>query len=245
MRWHRDIRRYLREARRYRSEHGESAPGAGLLLRDFNNWRRSQRQSSSPLADGLPWVTYAMRAFLDGIIQPQMSVFEWGSGGSTVYFASRVERLITIEHDAGWLDVVRNALAAPGMDTAWQGLLIPPEHSGQQHDPADPGSYSSTDEPWNGYTFRGYASAIDAFADSAFDVIMVDGRARPSCAAHAIAKVKAGGYLILDNAERPHYRWIHQNMENLGWETRNLSGPGPYLRQFWGGTAWRKPVATF
>lgn len=53
--------------------------------------------------------------------------------------------------------------------------------------------------------FKAYASAIDAYPDGHFDVVMVDGRARTSCLVHALPKLRKGGLSILDNAEREHY----------------------------------------
>lgn len=50
-----------------------------------------------------------------------------------------------------------------------------------------------------------YVSQIDAFADASFDVVLIDGRARPACICHSVAKVKPGGMLILDNSDRAYY----------------------------------------
>jgi predicted O-methyltransferase YrrM len=47
--------------------------------------------------------------------------------------------------------------------------------------------------------YRNYVEQIDAFADATFDIVLVDGAARPSCIMHSIHKVKPGGLLIVDN----------------------------------------------
>lgn len=46
---------------------------------------------------------------------------------------------------------------------------------------------------------------IKKFPDNYFDIVLVDGRSRPSCLFHSLNKVKKGGLLVLDNAEREYY----------------------------------------
>lgn len=53
--------------------------------------------------------------------------------------------------------------------------------------------------------FETYVKSIDKFPDNYFDLIIVDGRARPSCIKHAMNKVKTGGVLLIDNADRTYY----------------------------------------
>ena len=50
-----------------------------------------------------------------------------------------------------------------------------------------------------------YVHAIDAEPDASFDVIAVDGRKRVPCLLQAIRKVKPGGLLVLDDAQRERY----------------------------------------
>jgi predicted O-methyltransferase YrrM len=53
--------------------------------------------------------------------------------------------------------------------------------------------------------FALYVKQIDEFPDEYFDIILIDGRARPSCIKRSVSKVKPGGLLILDNSEREYY----------------------------------------
>jgi hypothetical protein len=43
-------------------------------------------ERSSPLEIELPWISYAAIDFLDGYLKPDMTVYEYGSGGSTLFF---------------------------------------------------------------------------------------------------------------------------------------------------------------
>ena len=89
-------------------------------------------------------------------------------------------------------------------------------------------------------SFVDYARLIDDYADESFDLVAVDGRARCACVWHARAKVKPGGYLMLDNSDRPFYDPARQYLSD--WEKRDLFGPGPYVDRFWGTTFWRRPA---
>ncbi len=94
-------------------------------------------------------------------------------------------------------------------EVAWTIELITPsvaEDAANAEDAADPARYRSV-APYSEYLdFQNYVTQIDAFPDSTFDIVLVDGRARPACLIHALPKVRRGGLLILDNAERPHYQ---------------------------------------
>jgi predicted O-methyltransferase YrrM len=73
---------------------------------------------------------------------------------------------------------------------------------------------------------------IDAFPDGAFDVVLVDGQARPSCLKHAYTKVKPGGMLILDNADVPEY--LAQTRQYLAnFEVHHFYGIGPIWGVMW------------
>src|SRR5881296_3104277 len=49
-----------------------------------------------------PWLSQAMIEILGSWLQPQHQGLEWGSGRSTLWFAQRVNHLISIEHDESW-----------------------------------------------------------------------------------------------------------------------------------------------
>jgi predicted O-methyltransferase YrrM len=83
-----------------------------------------------------------------------------------------------------------------------------------------------------GRRFHRYASAIDAFPDGSFDVVLVDGRARPACIRHGARKVRVGGWLILDNAEREYYV-RHVQADLADFNRRSFRGAGPVNTASW------------
>ena len=168
-------------------------------------WLRSLRPNYL-LDMPCPWLTFTAIDFLGRALTPGLKIFEYGSGGSTLFWLQfRPERVVSVEHDAAWYAALKRRLA-PGVSVDYRLILPEPRAPGvDQADPADPGGYASSDPAWAGHSFRGYAAQIDAFPDGHFDVVLVDGRARPACLRHSAPKVKPGGWLILDNSDRAYY----------------------------------------
>lgn len=50
----------------------------------------------------LPWFTYPAIHFLNRRITPELRLFEYGSGCSTLWFAERVKEVVSVEHDSAW-----------------------------------------------------------------------------------------------------------------------------------------------
>src|SRR5690242_753211 len=62
-----------------------------------------------------PWLTAAATAMLGDRLRPHHVGIEWGSGRSTLWFAERVGRLLSVEHHAGWHQAVSAQLSARGI----------------------------------------------------------------------------------------------------------------------------------
>jgi hypothetical protein len=171
-------------------------------------WLKSLRKDYL-LNEPSPWITFDAIDFLTDFIHKQeprtgpVRVFEYGSGGSTLFWQRHGARCVSIEHDATWFDVVRSRIDATRVDYR---LITPrPSETSGERDPADPTAYASGDAACRAYDFRDYATAISTFPDQHFAIVLVDGRARPSCVMHAAPKVRPGGVLVLDNAEHEYY----------------------------------------
>ena len=178
-------------------------PPSVLFLR---RWLRTLRPGHNPLLDGLPWMNFSVIRWLDAYLRPTMDVFEYGSGGSTAFVASRVRRLVSVEHDPPWHASVSRALRERGIRNC-DLRLVPPVRRPETADvPYGPGSYTSFAPHTRGYSFEDYVRSIDAFPDGSFDLVIVDGYARPSAVARAIPKVRPMGYLLLDDSDQEYAR---------------------------------------
>jgi hypothetical protein len=193
-----------------------------------------ERPQPDFLSEAKPWMCFPAVERLERLLTADSRVFEYGSGGSTIFFAQRVAEVVSIEHDRSWyarilgeierrqLTNVHYKLVEPEVNPAFDGSRI-----------ADPYAYVSDDERYIGKTFKEYAEAIDSFPDRYFDVVVVDGRARPSCILHAREKVKPGGVLILDQSERPHYlAKTALLLDSTQWRSARYMAPQPYYLHF-------------
>lgn len=199
----------------------------------YKHWRGTLKAGRSPLSDELPWMVYEAIDWLQSYLEPEMQVFEWGSGGSTLFFSSRVGSVTSVEHDPTWHSIVLHQLQRRDIQNAHL-VLCEPER-GQTL----PEAYTSTDERYKGLSFQRYVEAIDIYPDVTFDLVVVDGRARPGCMLHAVAKIRSGGYLLLDNADREEY--VAGTRMVSGWPSLEFYGPGPYNEGCWATTVWQKP----
>jgi hypothetical protein len=211
------------------------------LVRDFPAWLRCQKKGASPLTDARPWLTFPAIRFLERIVRKDMRVWEYGSGGSTLFFAARAAEVLSVEHDPEWVATVVETLRQSGRTNAHLKCIEPAEEAGAAgKDPADPEAYVSTHPPALGKTFRSYVSCIDEHADGTFDVILIDGRARPSCFKHSLSKVKPGGYIVWDNTERDYYLPA-MHLVPAGFRFFDFPGPTPYVRHFSRTSVWQAP----
>ena len=126
-----------------------------------------------------PWLTPRAITMLDTLLRPTDRGAEYGSGRSTVWFASRVAALTSFETSTQWHDKVINQLKDQGVSNV-DYILIPEDHPSENGD----GPYART--------------ALE-FADASLDFALVDSYYRDSCAKYLIPKVKPGGLLIIDN----------------------------------------------
>lgn len=66
--------------------------------------------SKSPLELAMPWWSLDAIRALENHLSEKHEVFEWGSGGSTLYLAKRAKKVTTVEQHPEWLEKVRVSL---------------------------------------------------------------------------------------------------------------------------------------
>ncbi len=57
----------------------------------------------------LPWLPWPVISFLERNVSGH-TIFEFGGGASTGWFAKRASRVVTVEHDQGWARAIRERL---------------------------------------------------------------------------------------------------------------------------------------
>lgn len=177
----------------------------------FFDWIMSLRNNKNYrniFVDQTPWLTYRATKWLGSYLKPSMRVFEYGSGGSTLFFAKRVKQVVSVEHNPEWFYLIEKILRQMEISNV-EYFLREPEEMEQEHktDSIDPYSYTSRfQNKFNQMSFYKYVIMMENYPDEYFDLVLIDGRARPSCIMHAVKKVKDNGVIILDNSERARYK---------------------------------------
>jgi hypothetical protein len=227
-------RGYVAQAR----AHGLSPRDA---LRAYPRWAASRAVEATPLRDGRPWLPFAAQDALERALRPGARVCEYGCGGSTRFALERGADVLTIEWDADWARRVAAAIGS-GARAAWTLEVVAPDPDERAAalDPADPAAYVSAAPALSSFSFGAYARAIDRHPGAGFDVVLVAGRARPSCMRHALPRIAPGGLLVLDHSERPWYRPALALCDPGSWARADHRGPGPYAERFWQTTFLRR-----
>ena len=211
---------------------------AYVILADPRSWRFLLRWRSSfrssPLADGVPWMPFKATEWLSSYLRRDMKVLEYGSGGSTLFFAQRVNFLVSVEHDSQWHSKVATRLSEQGFTNVSYVLREPrkdeePVLDGYRND-------------FPGVSFAEYVKTIDAYPDGTFDLVLVNGRARVACMAQALPKLRPGGYLMLDNASDPDWAGCLEIMRPYAYPRIDFYSIAPYATGRWRTSAWRLPT---
>ncbi len=204
----------------------------------YSAWAKSVNSGRDSFLDSVPWITYEAYHFIESVLKPDMVLFEYGSGGSTIFYATRVKKVVSIEHDEAWFEDVKAAIAKVDIDNCECSLITPEPDNQCSSGSNDPLTYRSIDVRYNGFNFAKYVKSIDHYPNQNFDFVCVDGRARLACVRQAISKVKLDGYLMLDNSNRDQYRGAKYLLHD--WEKTDFFGPGPYNTYFWETTFWKR-----
>jgi len=198
--------------RRYRTVKGRMlAEIVDTLSRDLSSaqfiapWLWSLLPDRSPLRNRLPWMNFKVIRWLNSYLKPEMRAFEFGTGGSTIFLSRRIRDVTSIESDTRWYDDVSRALKENGIGNC-DLRLIPAEPPNASKAPDMDGFYKSTAKGVAGYDFERYVRAIDELRPRSLDLVIVDGYARLACIAHAIPKVRLGGYVLVDDTDWKKYR---------------------------------------
>jgi hypothetical protein len=219
----------VKDLLRYRFQINEFRKYNGIiynlfLYRFFFKWRKLKTENDS-LKYKIPWITFPAISHIQKFISKNMKVFEYGSGGSTIYFAERVEEVNSIEHDKEWFTKLSIVLERNKIRNVRLKISEPLKEEAAEN------IYYSDNENYKGLSFKNYVLEINKFPDRYFDIILIDGRARNACFLHSFSKLKKGGLLIWDNTERERYREYFQN-SSLALKVIEVPGPTPFSRYF-------------
>jgi len=196
----------------------------------FFQWRAIRYSNQGILSYQIPWLVFSCISHLDKMNKKGLNVFEYGSGGSTIYFSKNGANIVSIEHDRNWYQNAKKVIEQNGFSVVEYNLIEPQIYNTTvQKDCKNYNHYISCFTEYQGYEFENYATFINKYPDEYFDMVVVDGRVRHSCIFHSIPKVKKGGMLLVDNADRKYYTEDFSELENHSkWEKIIFRGHFPY-----------------
>jgi hypothetical protein len=191
-----------------------SAAVCKVLLRDYGYFRSvSSGENRDDQNAYVPWFTYPAIEALKNWDLSDKRVFEYGSGYSTLFWASRAREVISVEHDPQWQQKVAG-LAPANVKV----ILAPIDEAKNDYEP----SAETRAE------LARYAETI-AQAEGRFQIIVIDGyarsRVRYQCARAALPHLDDNGLVILDNSD-----WLPGTamfLRESGLIEVDLSGPVP------------------
>lgn len=202
-------------------------------IKYFTKWIHSMKSNS--VKDESPWITFESKYFLDTFLDKNKKVFEWGSGGSTIYFSNRVNKIVLVEHNKEWFEKVASVIKDKEINNI-EYLLVEPKEKPELN---VNGCFSS-DVNYSGKDFSEYCDAISSYPDNYFDLIVVDGRVRNCCINKAIKKLSSNGLILLDNSDVKEYASSLKLLKEAGFKSKKYFGPGPYVKYFWETTILKK-----
>jgi len=163
----------------------------------FTSFDNQQAMDAS--GEPLPWVTYSFIDFIKTRLNSEMRIFEFGSGSSTLFYAKRVKRVVSVEHDEAWYNKIVKSKAENAE------MIFSKLERG--------GAYSK--------------KAVEV--GEQFDIIIVDGRDRVNCCKNSIAALAPGGVIVLDDSERKEYEEAGVLLKEAGFKELSFSGISPGL----------------
>lgn len=149
--------------------------------------------------DPLPWVTYSFIDFIKTRLNKDLTIFEYGSGNSTLFYAKHVKRVVSVEHDEAWYNKI-----VTGKPENAEMIFTKLEKGGEYSNKA-------------------------ASLKEKFDIIIVDGRDRVNCCLNCLTALNPGGVVILDDAHRKDYEKGKIFLKEAGFKELPFTGIAPGL----------------
>jgi hypothetical protein len=147
----------------------------------------------------IPWVTYSFIDFIKERLKKQHTIFEFGSGNSTFFYAKYAGLVVAVEHDKEWFDKI-SAKRPENAELIFCELVRD-------------GDYCS----------------VPVKLEEKFDIIIIDGRDRVNCCKQSIGAVSENGVIVLDDSEREVYREGISFLKSKGYKELSFSGISPGL----------------
>ena len=129
-----------------------------------------------------PWLTKEASSILSTMLKPTDAGLEYGSGRSTLWLAQLIKHLTSVEDDESWYKLISNKLKVQNISNVHYLLCQAAGYEKPEESP--------------------YVQTIDTFGKNSLDFVLVDGKYRDVCACIALEKIRPGGFIVIDDANR-------------------------------------------
>lgn len=161
----------------------------------FNSFK--SKQSVDRYNNPIPWVSYPFLDFLNERLNDYLDVFEFGAGNSTLYFASKVNSVTSVEDNKDWYEYLLNKVPA-NVNLIFRQQI-------------ENGNYSK--------------AAADT--SNKYHIIFDDGKDRVNSVKNSLNNLHENGVIILDDSEREEYNEIFTELKSLDFRFINFWGIAP------------------
>lgn len=186
----------------------------------------------------IPWFTYGAIAFLERELTADLAMFEYGGGQSSRYWAGRLKRLVSVDHDPAFAALIRPTLPAhadfrlvtEGAELSGRLAVV----AGRMPSFTDPERTERTYRSGQlNLAFRCYGLQILEHPPNSFDVVVIDGMARVLSTWAAIQHFRGNGFIVFDNSDRDFYRDAYAMLGDAGYRRIDFRGLGPVNPYEW------------
>lgn len=119
----------------------------------------------------LPWLSFPAVAYLDAHVPPGVSVLEYGSGNSTLWWSRRAAQVVSVEHDNKYYNDLQ-----PRLPKNVTSIYVPDTEKDN------------------------YETAPCRFG-RIFDIVIIDGKRRRECVHASLPLLKEKGVILHDDAD--------------------------------------------
>jgi len=163
-----------------------------------------------------PWIVPAAIGWLRRRIRRDWAILELGTGRSTTWFARRAGTVLSLEDNPYWHDHAAERLRAQELEVDLRLTAV-----------------------------EDFPRAVAGLDDGSFDLVVVDFLearevSRIDVLGSAREKVRPGGYLLLDDSDRPGYAEAYELL--AGWRERRFTGVKDGWPEVCETTIFRRPA---
>jgi len=185
-----------------------------------NGWFKTvkTRQAVNLEGEPIPWLTYPFIDFIQDRLNKDLSIFEFGAGNSSIYFAKKSKSVISVEHSPEWYKIIKSNDKYKYENLDIRLVEIPDEMKEKGYHTM---AFTNTENEYV-YSLKNTGKK--------YNVVVVDGLFRNSCIMHSLDSLTDDGIIFLDNTSKHYTDALRSGtdfLKNNGFRRLDFYGMGP------------------